>query len=115
MTTDRAVPNIRSDRPARDSRVLRELLGFEVATELGWVVTSASPTIPSNRVTIVGYDDPAAPGISVELDDVDAVHAGRWSGASRSSIACATKRGGPTFHALPADGIVVNVLSDRFD
>jgi uncharacterized glyoxalase superfamily protein PhnB len=25
-------------------------------------------------VTIVGYDDPAAPGISIEVDDVDAVH-----------------------------------------
>jgi hypothetical protein len=27
------------------------------------------------QVTIIGNDDPAAPGISVEVDDVDAVHA----------------------------------------
>jgi catechol 2,3-dioxygenase-like lactoylglutathione lyase family enzyme len=52
-----------------------ELLGFEVAMDLGWVVTVASPTNPSAQMTIVGNDDPAAPGISVEVDDVDAVHA----------------------------------------
>jgi uncharacterized glyoxalase superfamily protein PhnB len=51
------------------------LLGFEVAMDMGWVVTLASPTNPSAQVTIIGNDDPAAPGISVEVDDVDAVHA----------------------------------------
>jgi hypothetical protein len=29
----------------------------------------ASPTNPSAQATIVGNDDPAAPGISVEVDD----------------------------------------------
>jgi len=43
--------------------------------DLGWVVTVASPTDPSVQVTIVGNDDMAAPGISVGVDDVDAVHA----------------------------------------
>jgi uncharacterized glyoxalase superfamily protein PhnB len=43
--------------------------------DLGWVVTVASPTNASAQVTIVGNDDPAAPGISVEVDDVDAIDA----------------------------------------
>lgn len=43
--------------------------------DLGWVVTVASPANPSAQVTIVAGDDPAAPGISVEVEDVDAVHA----------------------------------------
>jgi uncharacterized glyoxalase superfamily protein PhnB len=38
-------------------------------------VTVASPTNRSAQVTISGNDDPAAPGISVEAADVDAVHA----------------------------------------
>jgi hypothetical protein len=46
-----------------------------VAMDIGWVVTLASPTNPSVQVTIIGNDDPAAPGISVEVADVDAVHA----------------------------------------
>ena len=38
-------------------------------------MTLVSPTNPSAQVTIVGNDDMAAPGISVEVPDVDAVHA----------------------------------------
>jgi catechol 2,3-dioxygenase-like lactoylglutathione lyase family enzyme len=75
MAALRAVPNIRSDRPAETRDFFVELLGFEVAMDLGWVVTLASPANPSAQVTIIGNDDPAAPGISVEVPDVDAAHA----------------------------------------
>ena len=71
----RAVPNIKSDRPADTREFFVDLLGFEVAMDLGWVVTVASPTNRSVQVTIIGSDDPAAPGVSVEVDDVDALHA----------------------------------------
>ena len=52
-----------------------DLLGFEVAMDLGWVSTVVSPSNPSIQVTVIANDDPAAPGISVEVADVDAVHA----------------------------------------
>jgi catechol 2,3-dioxygenase-like lactoylglutathione lyase family enzyme len=71
VTIRRAVPNISSDQPAETREFFVDLLGFEV----GRVVTLASPTDPTAQVTIIGNDDPAAPGISVEVDDVDAVHA----------------------------------------
>ena len=78
MTTPaivRAVPNIRSERSAETRDFFTDLLGFTVAMDLGWVVTVASPANPAVQVTIIGGDDPAAPGISIEVDDVDAVHA----------------------------------------
>jgi catechol 2,3-dioxygenase-like lactoylglutathione lyase family enzyme len=75
MTITRAVPNIRSDHPAETRDFFVELLGFEVAMDIGWVVTLASPTNPSAQVNVIGRGDPAAPGISVEVADVDAVHA----------------------------------------
>ena len=75
MTASRAVPNIRSDRPVETRDFFVDLLGFEVAMDLGWVVTVASPANRSAQVTIIGNDDMAAPGISVEVSDVDAVHA----------------------------------------
>jgi catechol 2,3-dioxygenase-like lactoylglutathione lyase family enzyme len=75
MTIRRAVPNIRTDRPAETRDFFVELLGFEVAMDMGWVMTLASPSNPSVQVTIVGGNDPSAPGISVEVPDVDAVHA----------------------------------------
>jgi catechol 2,3-dioxygenase-like lactoylglutathione lyase family enzyme len=71
----RAVPNIRADRPAETRDFFVNLLGFEVVMDLGWIVTVASPADPSVQVSIIGNDDPAAPGISVGVTDVDAVHA----------------------------------------
>jgi catechol 2,3-dioxygenase-like lactoylglutathione lyase family enzyme len=75
VTITRAVPNKRSERPADTRDFFVGLLGFEVAMDMGWVVTVASPTNPSVQVTIVGNDDMSAPGISVGVADVDAVHA----------------------------------------
>ena len=71
------MPNIRSQRPAETRDFFVELLGFKTAMDIGWVVTVASPTDPSVQVNIISNDDPAAPGISVGVDDVDAVHAVR--------------------------------------
>jgi uncharacterized glyoxalase superfamily protein PhnB len=75
VTIRRAVPNIRSDRPAETRDFFVDLLGFDVAMDLDWVMTVASPTNPSAQVSIMGNDDMSAPGISVEVADVDAVHA----------------------------------------
>jgi hypothetical protein len=46
--------------PAATRDFFVDLLGFEVAMDLGWVVTVASATNPSARVTIVGNGDMAA-------------------------------------------------------
>jgi catechol 2,3-dioxygenase-like lactoylglutathione lyase family enzyme len=43
----RAVPNIRTDRPTETRDFFVDLLGFEVAMDLGWVMTLASPDNPS--------------------------------------------------------------------
>src|SRR6185503_19392724 len=75
LMAGRAVPNIRSDRPADTRGFFVDLLGFEVAMDLGWVMTVASPANPSAQVNIISNDDSSAPGISVGVDDVDAVHA----------------------------------------
>jgi hypothetical protein len=69
VTISRAVPNIKSERPAETRDFFVELLGFEVAMDVGWVVTVASPTNPSVQVTIIGNDDMAAPGVSVGVAD----------------------------------------------
>lgn len=75
MSPDRAVPNIRTDRPAETRDFFVDLLGFEVVMDLDWVMTLASPDDPTVQITIISNDDMAAPGISVGVPDVDAVHA----------------------------------------
>ena len=56
------MPNIRSDRPSETRDFFVDLLGLEVAMDLGWVVTVASPTNPSIQVTIVGNSRPEVNG-----------------------------------------------------
>jgi predicted enzyme related to lactoylglutathione lyase len=114
MSISRAVPNIRAQRPAATRDFFVELLGFEVAMDIGWIVTVASPDNPAVQVGIIGNDDMAAPGISVEVADVDAVHA---SAVERGFDIVYPLRdeewGVRRFMLREPSGTVVNVLSHR--
>ena len=110
----RAVPNIKSDRPAESRAFFVDLLGFEVAMDLGWVVTVASPTNPSAQVTIVSNDDPAAPGISVGVADVDAVHARAVEQGFEIAYSLRDEEWGVRrFMLREPSGTLVNVVSHR--
>jgi uncharacterized glyoxalase superfamily protein PhnB len=112
VTIRRAVPNIRSERPAETRDFFVDLLGFEVAMDMGWVVTVASPSNPSAQVTIVGSDDMAAPGISVEVADVDAIHAKAVERGFDIVYPLKDEEwGARRFMLLDPNGTVVNVLS----
>jgi catechol 2,3-dioxygenase-like lactoylglutathione lyase family enzyme len=112
VTIRRAVPNIRSDRPAETRDFFVELFGFEVAMDMDWVVTIASPDNPSVQVTIVGGDDMAAPGISVEVADVDAVHAEAVERGFEIAYPLRDEEWGVRrFMLRDPSGTVVNVLS----
>lgn len=114
MTVNRAVPNIRSDRPAETRDFFVELLGFEVVMDMDWVLTVASATNPSAQVTIVGNDDPAAPGISVEVSDVDAVHARAVEQGLEIAYPLRDEAWGVRrFMLREPSGTVVNVLAHR--
>ncbi|MGH2922801.1 MAG: VOC family protein [Solirubrobacterales bacterium] len=116
MTIGRAVPNIRSDVPAESREFFVELLGFEVAMDLDWVATLASPSNPSAQVTIIGNDDPAAPGISVEVGDVDAVHAKAVERGLEIAYPLTDEDWGVRrFMLREPSGTMVNVLSHRPD
>ena len=112
MTINRAVPNIRSDRPAETRDFFVELLGFEVAMDMGWVTTVASPSNPSAQVTIISGDDMAAPGISVEVSDVDAVHSKAVERGFEIAYPLRDEEWGVRrFMLRDPSGTVVNVLS----
>ena len=114
MTISRAVPNITTERPAETRDFFVDLLGFEVAMDLGWVMTLASPTNPSAQVTIISNDDMSAPGISVGVDDVDAVHARAVE--QRFEIVYPIRDeewGVRRFMLREPSGTVVNVVSHR--
>jgi predicted enzyme related to lactoylglutathione lyase len=114
MTISRAVPNIRSERPAETRDFFVDLFGFEVAMDMGWVTTVASPDNPSAQVTIIGNDDPAAPGISVEVDDIDTIHARAVEGGLEIAYPLRNEEWGVRrFMLREPSGTIVNVLSHR--
>jgi catechol 2,3-dioxygenase-like lactoylglutathione lyase family enzyme len=114
MTIGRSVPNIKSDQPDATRDFFVDLLGFEVAMDIGWVVTLASPTNPSAQVTIISNDDPAAPGISVGVDDVDAVHARAMEAGVEIAYPLRDEEWGVRrFMLREPSGTIVNVVSHR--
>ena len=114
MSVTRAVPNIKSDRPAETRDFFVDLLGFDVAMDLGWVVTVASPENPTAQVTIIGNDDPSAPGISVGVADVDAVHAEAVSRGLEIVYPLRDEEWGVRrFMLREPSGTVVNVVAHR--
>jgi catechol 2,3-dioxygenase-like lactoylglutathione lyase family enzyme len=114
VTINRAVPNIRSDRPAETRDFFVNLLGFEVTMDMGWIATVASPANPSIQVGIIGNDDPAAPGISVEVGDVDAVHAKAVEQGLEIAYSLRNEEWGVRrFMLREPSGTIVNVLSHR--
>jgi uncharacterized glyoxalase superfamily protein PhnB len=114
VTISRAVPNIRSNRPAETRDFFVDLLGFEVAMDMGWVTTVVSPTNRSAQVTIVGNDDMAAPGISVEVADVDSVYARAVEQGREIAYPLRDEDWGVRrFMLREPSGTIVNVLSHR--
>jgi catechol 2,3-dioxygenase-like lactoylglutathione lyase family enzyme len=77
MSVSRVVPNIRSDRFDECRTFYVELLGFEIAMDMGWIMTFVSPTNPTAQISVMRSDAtaPVVPQLSVEVADVDAVHA----------------------------------------
>ena len=108
------MPNIRSNRPTETRDFFVELLGFQVAMDMGWIATVASPANPSVQVSVLGNDDPSAPGISVEVPDVDAVHAKAVEQGFEIAYPLRDEEWGVRrFMLREPSGTVVNVLSHR--
>jgi catechol 2,3-dioxygenase-like lactoylglutathione lyase family enzyme len=116
VTIDRAVPNIRTPDPAETRDFFVDLFGFDVAMDLGWVLTLASPTNPSAQVTVISNDDPSAPGISVGVDDVDAVYARAVERGLEIAYDIRDEEWGVRrFMLREPSGTIVNVVSHRSD
>jgi catechol 2,3-dioxygenase-like lactoylglutathione lyase family enzyme len=77
MSIKRVVPNIASDKLEASRDFYTTLLGFQVAMDLGWILTLVSPSNPTAQLSVVRQDATAAvvPQLTVEVADVDAVHA----------------------------------------
>jgi catechol 2,3-dioxygenase-like lactoylglutathione lyase family enzyme len=77
MSVRRIVPDIRSKQLDTSRQFYVDVLGLEVAMDMGFIVTLRSSTNPTAQVTLMRDDESSAilPQMSVEVADVDDVHA----------------------------------------
>jgi catechol 2,3-dioxygenase-like lactoylglutathione lyase family enzyme len=118
MSIRRVVPNIASDKLDASRDFYTTLLGFQVAMDMGWILTLVSPSNPTAQLSVLRQDAsaPVVPQITVEVADVDAVHAE----AVRRGLALVhplTEEpwGVRRFFVKDPNGVVLNVASHRGD
>jgi predicted enzyme related to lactoylglutathione lyase len=114
MGVNRIVPNL----PATDTHVSQEfyaeLLGLELALDLGWIVTYRSPDNPTAQVSVITRDEtaPEDSTISIGVSDVDEAYAeAQHRGYEIVHPLTEEPWGVRRFFVRDSNGVVVNVVS----
>lgn len=77
MTVRRIVANVATGDVAAVRAFYAEVFGLEAVMDHGWIVTLASGETARTQIGIAseGGSGTAVPAVSIEVDDLDAVHA----------------------------------------
>ena len=116
MTIRRVVPNIWSADPEASRAFYVDVLGFEVAMDMGWIVTFASPANATAQISVVRPDETGTPqpDFTVEVADVDATHA-RARACGHAVVYPLTDEpwGVRRFFLRDPNGKIVNIMSHQ--
>ena len=116
MSIRRVVPNIVAPDMEASRAFYVDFLGFDVVMDLGWIVTYASPTNPTAQIS-VSPGEPLAgeqmrPYLTIEVADVDAVHAAALERAYEIVYPLTDEPWGVRrFFVREPGGLTVNVLA----
>ena len=116
MSIRRVVPDITTQRLKESSEFYVGLLGFKVAMDMDWVVTLVSPLNPTAQVILMNRDAtaPVQPEMSIEVSDVDAIHAEALRRGDDVVYPLTDEPWGVRrFFVRDPSGIVINVLGHR--
>lgn len=118
MGVRRVVPDLTSDRFDENRAFYTEVLGLDLAMNMGWVATFVSPVERLAQITIIGRDAtaPVNPQESIQVDDVDAVYAAAGQQAAKMKIVYPLTDeawGVRRFFVEDPNGGVVNALTHR--
>ena len=114
MSIRRVVPNVKSDRFDESREFYADFLGFDVAMDMGWVMTFASGSNPTAQVTVLAGSDDAAPHpqMSIEVADVDALHAKAVARGLQIVYPLTDEPWGVRrFYVVDPNGTVINIMS----
>jgi predicted enzyme related to lactoylglutathione lyase len=116
MSIKRVVPNIQSEKIEESRKFYTELLGLEVAMDMGWIVTLVSPSNRTAQLSLVRGQPPATPqtqiSLSFEVADVDATHAKALANGIQVVHPLTTEPWGVRrFHVTDPNGVLINIMS----
>jgi predicted enzyme related to lactoylglutathione lyase len=113
MSVRRIVPDIRSKQLDTSRQFYVDVLGLEVAMDMGFIVTLRSSTNPTAQVTLMRDDESSAilPQMSVEVADVDDVHARAVSRGVKVVYPLTNEPWGVRrFFVTDPNGTIINVM-----
>jgi catechol 2,3-dioxygenase-like lactoylglutathione lyase family enzyme len=113
MSVKRIVPDIKSKHLDASRQFYVDVLGLEVAMDMGFIVTLVSPGNPTAQVSLVRDDGTSSilPQISMEVADVDDVHSRAVSRGLRILYPLTNEPWGVRrFFVADPNGTVINVM-----
>ena len=113
MSVKRIVPDIKSKHLDASRQFYVDVLGLEVAMDMGFIVTLVSPINPTAQVSLMRDDDPSMilPQMSIEVADVDDVHSRAVSHGLNIVYPLTNEPWGVRrFFVTDPNGIVINVM-----
>ena len=114
MTVKRIVANIAADDLDRAKKFYADILGLEVAMDLGWILTFAADGAAAPQISIAkeGGSGTPVPDISIEVDNFTEVHQRVLAAGFRVEYGPRTEPWGLTrFYVRDPFGRLVNILA----
>ncbi len=113
----RVVPNLACESIAETRDFYVNFLGFELAMDMGWIVTVASPSNPTAQISLVAdgiVPNSDEPVLTVEVADVERLHATAVARGLDIIVPLRVEDWGvQRFFVRDPDGRVINVMSHR--
>jgi catechol 2,3-dioxygenase-like lactoylglutathione lyase family enzyme len=113
MSVKRIVPDLKTKDLDASRQFYVDVLGLEVAMDMGFIVTLVSPTNPTAQVSLMRDDESSAilPQMSVEVADVDDVHARAVSRGFKVVYPLTNEPWGVRrFFVTDPNGTIINVM-----
>ena len=114
MTVKRIVANIAADDLDRAKKFYADILGLEVAMDLGWILTFAADGAAAPQISVAkeGGSGTPVPDISIEVDNITEVHQRVLAAGFRVEYGPRTEPWGLTrFYVRDPFGRLVNILA----
>jgi catechol 2,3-dioxygenase-like lactoylglutathione lyase family enzyme len=118
MRIRRVVPDLKTEHIAEARDFYTRVLGMAVTMDMGWIVFLVSPSNPTAQVQLLTHDAsaPVVPNLTIEVDDVDAVHAAAVEHGAMVVYPLTDEPWGVRrFFVEDPSGTVVNVMMHRDD